>query len=182
MFKREAASEIARYFAGPALRGWMLDPRLLPVTPGVAGLRFQAVHTDDAAAAFRLAVVREGAAGAFNIAAPPVLDSGAIAAALDARPAPLPPRLVRAAATLAWRLRVAPTPPGWLDLALGVPLMDTSRAASVLGWKPSRSADEALAELLAGIRSGAGMETPPLLPRSRLRMRELATRVGGSVT
>src|SRR5215210_2178410 len=47
IFKREAASEIGRYFAGPFLPGAMLRPGLLPLIPGVSGLRFQAVHTDD---------------------------------------------------------------------------------------------------------------------------------------
>ena len=33
IFKREAASEIARYFAGPLLAGPLLRPGLLPVVP-----------------------------------------------------------------------------------------------------------------------------------------------------
>ncbi|MBD0339285.1 MAG: NAD-dependent epimerase, partial [Thermoleophilia bacterium] len=73
-----------------------------------------------------------------------------------------------------------PSPPGWLDLALAVPLLDVSRARSELGWEPRRTAEEALLELLAGIRDGAGIDTPPLAPGAGgpPRARELVTGVG----
>jgi nucleoside-diphosphate-sugar epimerase len=163
IFKREAGSEIARYFAGPLLPRALLRPGLLPVVPGVRGLRFQAVHADDVGEAYRLAATGD-ARGAFNIAAAPVLDSEGLARALDARSVELPRGLARAGAALSWRARLQPTPPGWLDLALGVPLMDAGRAEAQLGWRPRTSSGEALAELLEGIRAGAGMETPPMRP------------------
>ena len=74
-----------------------------------------------------------------------------------------------------------PTPPGWVDLALGVPLMDTSRARRELGWTPGRGADEALTELLGGLRDRAGFDTPPLARDTGgpMRIRELLTGVGG---
>ena len=54
-----------------------------------------------------------------------------------------------------------PTPPGWVDLALAVPLMDTARAREVLGWQPARdAAGHALLELLDGMSTGAGSPTP----------------------
>jgi UDP-glucose 4-epimerase len=58
--------------------------------------------------------------------------------------------------------------------------MDTTRAAAELGWRPRRSADDALVELLAGIQHGEGVETPPLSPDSGglARVRELASGVG----
>jgi hypothetical protein len=73
-----------------------------------------------------------------------------------------------------------PTPPGWLDLALAVPLLDTTRARDELGWTPRKTADGALRELLDGMREGAGDDTPPLSPRTSgpLRVRELVTGVG----
>jgi nucleoside-diphosphate-sugar epimerase len=52
--------------------------------------------------------------------------------------------------------------PGWLDLALGVPVMDTSRAREELGWTPRVSALDALAELLEGIPGRASGDTPAL--------------------
>ena len=177
IFKREAASEIGRYFAGPFFPGSLLRPGLLPLLPGVSGLRFQAVHTDDVAEAYRLALTSD-AKGAFNIAAPPVLGTATVAAVLRARELPLPPGALRPLAGLTWRLRAQPTPPGWLDLAVGTPVLDTSRARSELGCEPRHTAVEALEELLDGLRTGAGGPTPPLVPRSRLRLRELLTGVG----
>ncbi|HKG36534.1 MAG TPA: NAD-dependent epimerase/dehydratase family protein [Solirubrobacterales bacterium] len=163
IFKRPSGSEIARYFAGPFLPRSLLRPRLLPVVPGVRGLRFQAVHADDVGEAYRLAVT-SSARGAFNIAAPPVLDSEAVARVLGGRSLRLPPAVARGAAAISWRGRLQPTPPGWVDLALGSPVMDTRRAEAELGWRPRVSSAEALAELLAGIRSSDGMDTPPLRP------------------
>jgi UDP-glucose 4-epimerase len=179
IFKREAASEIARYFAGPLLPGPVLRPGLLPVVPGVQGLEFQVVHSLDVADAYRLALVQD-VSGAFNVAAEPPLDSGSLAAALRARSIRLPPAPVRAAAKLAWRLRLQPTSPGWLDMGLGSPLMSTERARDILGWAPLHDANETLHELLGGMREGDGMDTPPLRPRAQLRLRELTTRVGGT--
>jgi UDP-glucose 4-epimerase len=179
IFKREAASEIARYFAGPLLPGPLLRPGLLPVVPGVQGLEFQAVHSLDVGDAYRLALVGD-VSGAFNLAADPPLDSGSLASALGARSVALPQRAVRAAANLAWRLRLQPTSPGWLDMGLGSPLMATTRARAELGWSPRHTATDTLSELLGGIREGDGMGTPPLRPRAQLRLRELATRVGGT--
>ncbi len=78
------------------------------------------------------------------------------------------------------RLHLQPTPPGWFDLAVSVPLLDASRARRELGWAATVPADEAFRELLDGLRDGAGFDTPPLAPRTggRLRRRELATGVG----
>jgi nucleoside-diphosphate-sugar epimerase len=101
-----------------------------------------------------------------------------VAATLRARDLPLPPGALRPLAALSWRLRLQPTPPGWLDLAVKTPILDCSRAHSVLGWRPRYTAVEALEELLDGLRSGAGGPTPPLAPRSRLRLREVLTGVG----
>ena len=70
--------------------------------------------------------------------------------------------------------------PGWVDMALGVPLMDTRRAREELGWKPRRDAGDALRELLEGIAEGAGLDTPPLEPGGAgpMRMREILAGVG----
>lgn len=179
-FKREAASGIRRLFAGPFLPSPLLSPSLVPVVPSVRGLRIQGVHSDDVAEAYRLAVTGD-ARGAFNIAAEPVLDSRELARLLRARLAPLSRGVLRPLVTVSWKLRLQPTPPGWLDLALAVPLLDTTRARTQLGWSPKRRADEAFLELLAGMRAGEGAATPPLSPRTsgRLRAREFLTRVGG---
>lgn len=179
IFKREAASGIRRLFAGPLLPSPLVRPGLIPLVPDIPRLRFQAVHSLDVGEAYRLAATGD-ARGAFNVAAEPVLDPPELARLLHAHLVPVPAGGVRAAAALSWRLRLQPTPPGWLDMALGVPIMDTARAREQLGWLPRHSAGDALLELLAGMRDRAGARTPPLDPGSGglLRLRELATGIG----
>jgi hypothetical protein len=60
--------------------------------------------------------------------------------------------------------------------------MDCTRARDELGWTPRRGADQALIELLDGLREQAGQSTPPLDPAAggRFRWRELRSGVGGS--
>jgi nucleoside-diphosphate-sugar epimerase len=47
-------------------------------------------------------------------------------------------------------------------MGLSVPVMDTTRARTELGWQPARSSREAILELLDGLRGEAGEATPPL--------------------
>ena len=61
VFKREAASEVRRLFAGPLLPGTLVRPSLIPVVPAVKRLAVQAVHGDDVGEAYRLAVVQRSA-------------------------------------------------------------------------------------------------------------------------
>src|SRR3954471_10718973 len=63
IFQRQAATEQRRIFAGPLVPSSLLRPGRLPVVPWPAGLRFQALHADDVAEAYRLAV-RGGGGGA----------------------------------------------------------------------------------------------------------------------
>lgn len=179
IFKREAASGVRRLFAGPFVPTPLLRRELIPFVPKVERLRFQAVHSLDVGEAYRLAATRD-VRGAFNIAAEPVLDADELGRLLGARPVPVPARALRVAAEATWRLRLQPSPPGWVDMALAVPLLDTTRAREELGWRPRRSAGEALLELLDGMRRGAGVDTPPLDPDTAgpLRVRELVTGVG----
>jgi UDP-glucose 4-epimerase len=180
IFKREAGAEVRRLFTGPLLPSPLVRPELIPVLPLPAGLVLQAVHSLDVGEAYRLAATAPDASGAYNVAAEPVLDASELGRLLGARPVAVPPRLVRAAAAASWRARLQPTPPGWLDMGLGVPLLDSRRAREQLGWTPRSDAGQALLELLDGIRRSAGMDTPPLAPGAggRLRLRELATGVG----
>lgn len=180
IFKREAGAEIRRLFAGPFLPTPLGRPGLLGVIPDVPGLRVQAVHSLDVAQAYRLAALEEHAKGAYNVAAEPVLDALSAGRALHARPVPVPARLLRGLAAASFLARLQPTPPGWLDLGLGVPVMDSSRARADLGWTATRSSTDALLELLDGLRESAGLATPPLAPAAGgpLGIRELLTGVG----
>lgn len=179
IFKRESASEQRRLFAGPLLPNSLVRPSLLPVVPDVAGLRFQALHTLDAAHAYRAAVVGT-AKGAFNVAAAPVIDPKVLGELLGARPVKMPAGPLRHAVAAAWRLHLVPASPMLVDLALSLPVMDTTKAGAELGWQPAHSATDAIAEFLAGLRAGAGMATPPLDEHAggRLRQGEIATGVG----
>ena len=156
-----------------------MRPDLIPIVPRHDRLVFQAVHSHDVGEAYRLALVGD-AAGAFNIAAEPVLDPDELARILNARPMRLPARLLRAGAAASFKLRLQPSEPGWLDVGLAVPLMDLSRARDELGWRPSHSAADALLDLMAGLREGAGLDTPPLEPGGAgpLRAREFLSGVG----
>jgi UDP-glucose 4-epimerase len=178
-FKHGAAEGVRRLFAGPFLPSPLVRPGAIPVVPDIPGLRFQAVHSLDVAAAYRLALHAD-VRGAFNVASEPVLDPEELARTLEARRVPVPVRVARLVADATWRLHLQPTPPGWLDLALQMPLLDTTRARTELGWEPTRTATEALLELMKGVREGAGLPTPPLAPEASgpLRSRELATGVG----
>jgi UDP-glucose 4-epimerase len=165
IFKRDAASGIRRLFVGPFLPSPLVRPSFLRVVPDLPRLRFQAVHSLDVGEAYRLALLGD-ARGAFNLVADPVLDGASLARLLDARAVRLPRAAARAAVDLAYRLRLQPTPPGWLDLVLGVPLIDATRAREQFGWVPRRTAEDALLELLGGLRDRAGIDTPPLAPGS----------------
>jgi len=179
IFKREAATEIRRLFAGPLLPGSLLRPELLPFVPDVPRLRFQAVHSRDVGQAYRAALISD-ARGAFNVAADPPIGTPELAELLAARPVRVPAKVIRGAAALSYALRLQPTEPGWVDMALAVPLMDSSRARAELGWTPSHRSTDALRELLDGMREGSDDQTPPLARATSgpLRLREFLTRVG----
>lgn len=179
VFERQSAAQQRRLFAGPLLPGRLVRPGLVPVVPDLPGLRFQALHSADAGRAFALAALGD-ARGAFNIAADPVIDPAALADLLGARTVRMPVRGVRAALAAAWNLHLVPASPGLFDLALQVPIMDTARARTELGWEPRHTATEAMGRFLEGLRTGAGRDTPPLSPDAGgpARAREVATGVG----
>ena len=178
IFKDEAATEIRRLFVGPFLPSFLLRRGLLFALPRIARLRFQAVHSEDVGRAYLRAVLAD-VDGAFNIAAEPPLSPEEMAERIGVRSFPVPSGVVRRLADLSWRLRLQPTPPGWLDMALNVPLMSSTRAREELGWEPRHTGVEALEELIAGLREGHGAETPPLEADSvGARFDDLKTGVG----
>lgn len=166
IFQAQAGSEIGRYFLGH------LIPRIVPSKPRIPLLSippelvFQAVHADDVADAY-WRVLERRASGAFNVAAEPVIDPNALGWLLGARRIlPLRLGLLRAVVDITWRARLQATDAGWVDMAAGAPIMDTTRAREILGWNPSRSSLEAIAEVLAGMGRGAGVAgSPPLRAR-----------------
>src|ERR687893_1105491 len=181
VFKTEAAEGIRRLFAGPFLPSPLVRTDLINAVPDIPNLRGQIIHSYDVGEAFRLAILNDEARGAFNLATEPVLDPEELGRILGARPVPVSAQVARAGARLSWQLRIQPVSEGWLDMAMSVPVMDTGRARRELGWTPERSADEALLDLLEGLRTGAGLDTPPLSPRTGgpTRIREIITGIGG---
>jgi nucleoside-diphosphate-sugar epimerase len=179
IFKREAATEVRRLFAGPLFPGMLLRPGLIPFLPDVPRLRFQAVHSLDVGDAYRRALISD-VRGAFNLAADPLISPRELAEIFRARLVKLPAGLLRAAAAATFALRLQPTEPGWVDMALSVPLMSSNRARTELGWEPRFSATEALVELVEGIRAGNDFDTPPLARGTSgpARARELLSGVG----
>jgi nucleoside-diphosphate-sugar epimerase len=179
MFKRQSAAQQRRLFAGPLLPHLLVRSGLVPVLPDTPGLRLQALHSSDAGQAFRLALTRP-VRGAINLAAEPVIDPSRLAELFDARTAHVPAALLRSAVATAWHLHLVPASPHLLDAVLRLPLMDTTRAHTELGWTPQHSAVEAVAEFLTGLRENAGMQTPPLDTHSGgpARSREFLSGVG----
>ncbi len=179
IFKAQAATEIRRLFAGPFLPRFLLHPALIPFVPEIPRLRFQAVHSLDVGEAYRAALLSD-ARGAFNLAADPPLGPPELGDILRARRLPVRAGALRAAAAATYALHLQPSEPGWLDMALGVPLMDSGRARRELGWSPQHGSTDTLWELLDGMRRGSDYPTPPLARSTSgpLRIRELRTGVG----
>ncbi len=159
IFKRQAGAEIAGLFLGRLVPRLLANPKLIPLVPDHPRLRFQAVHSLDVGEAYRLATESDER-GAFNVAADPVLDPPLLARTLGARTVPVPAAVMHGAAWATWKLRLQPTPPGWVDMALGVPIMDWSRARERLGWEPRHTSVEAFLDVMEGVRQGATAGTP----------------------
>ncbi|MGC9539527.1 SDR family oxidoreductase [Streptomyces sp. UG1] len=164
LFKRESASEQRRIFGGRFLPGPLVRPELLPFLPDIPGLRVQALHTDDAAAAY-VRAVKSDVRGAFNLAADPPVDAALLGELLGARPVRLPRTAARSAVAAAWGLHLLPASPHLFDAVLRLPLMDCTRARTELGWQPDRTAPEVLEEFLHGVQRGEGAATEPMRGR-----------------
>lgn len=158
-----AASAQLRYFL-PALVPAALV-RHVPVLPLDDSLSLQLVHADDVARAIG-AILETRAPGAFNLVAEPVLRRADLAAALHARPVQVPAAVLRALVDLSWRAHLQPVDAGWVDMAYGAPVLDASRARSVLGWVPEHDARSVLAEVVGAMADAEHGASPALRARS----------------
>lgn len=137
----------------------------LGVVPLARGTRLQVVHADDVAEAIAR-ILEQGATGPFNLVAEPVLGRRQIAEAMGARPVPVPERLIEGVTRALWHTRLQPLDPGWLNMAHRVPLVSSQRARDVLGWAPSRSAQQTWEELVTAMRDRAAGPSPALRERT----------------
>jgi UDP-glucose 4-epimerase len=161
----DAASEIGRYFLGPylfplarAVPGQVA--RLLPIPlPGELKLSF--VHADDVADAIARILDRR-APGPFNLTAPPIFDADGLAGALGARRVPVPAVVLRTGMQVAFLSHLLQIEPGWLDMGLGVPPLDTTRARIQLDWRAKHSGGDLLREFVAALARGDGGAGPLL--------------------
>lgn len=146
--QRAAAAHLGALYFGP-LRP--LVSRLLrigrpPWLPLPSGLDVQLVHADDVADAL-VTILRLGVEDSFNLAADR-LSGGQLAGALGARELSVAPAAMRAVVGTMFRARLHDFSAGWYDLATGSPVMSTDRARTELDWRPARSSEQVLAELL----------------------------------
>lgn len=164
IFQPDAASEIQRYFLTQTMPAGALGR--LPALPLPPGIQVQAVHADDAARAYVQAAV-PGAHGAFNICADDTLRPDDLAQLVDhGQYITVPAGLMRAGLRVAHGTGAVAADSGWLDMALHVPMLDNSKAATELNWRPHYAAADALSQLLQGIRDGTGLPSLPLRARN----------------
>ena len=162
----DAGSEIGRYFLGPLLFGAArllpgVVAKLLPLPLPSLSVAF--VHADDVADAL-VRILGRRAAGPFNLAAEPLMDAAAIARALGTRRVPVPAFALRTAVQAAFAAHLIPTEPGWLDIAVGAPALDSTRARRLLDWTPEHRGDEVLARFVEALGRGEGGAGPLLRP------------------
>ena len=162
----EAASEIGRYFLGPLLFGAarLVPTQVASVLPlPLPSLRVGLVHADDVADAITRMLDRR-APGPFNLSAEPALDADGLARALGTTRIPVPAAVLRAGLAVAYRAHLTPTEPGWLDLGLQSPVLETARARTQLGWQPAHRGDDVLRQFVAALGRGDGGPGPLLSP------------------
>jgi UDP-glucose 4-epimerase len=162
----EAGSEIGRYFLGPLLfeaARRLPGPvaRRLPLP--LPSLAVSFVHADDVADALERMLDRR-VPGPFNLAAEPLMDADTLARALGTVRVPVPAFVLRTAVSAAFTAHVIPTEPGWLDMGIGLPALNTERARKLLDWTPVHPGDEVLAEFVAALGRGEGGPGPLLRP------------------
>lgn len=154
--QRESAWEVKTLYLGPlvpraALK--LLRRRVLPVVPLPTNIALQFVHADDVGDAV-VRMLQTRATGTFNLAAD-ILDARALAGLIGRRPLAVSPRFARRFVTALHAVQAVAVTPGWYDVAMNSPTMDTSCARCELGWSPTWSSTESAMELIDGLARGS---------------------------
>ena len=135
----------------PALRGAASALQgVLPLMPD-PGHPLQLVHHDDVAQAIALASVGAGEPGAYNLAADGDVSLGDVARATGTRSVRVPPSVATAASAVLARLPMIPAAAEWVHVARTSVVMDTTRAKSLLGWRPAYTSSQTLDDLAAAL-------------------------------
>lgn len=163
-----AAAEFGDWLFGPWLPRPVIGRSWVPV-PLWKKLRMQFVHADDVAAAI-VSVLRRRAAGAFNLAAEPVLPARALAPIFGGFRLPVSRAVLAAGCAMSWRLGLQPLHPAWLALADRACLVDSAKAARDLDWMPRHDATAVAGELATMLAAGRTGLSAPLAPE-RVRHR-----------
>ncbi|MGW4214282.1 NAD-dependent epimerase/dehydratase family protein [Lentzea sp. NPDC004789] len=161
ILQSDAGSEIRDLFLGRLVPKALFRHRI-PILPLPRDLVLQFVHADDVADGITR-ILRQRPHGPVNLVTEPVVTPRVLAEVLGGRHVPMSAWLLRLLANVTWRLRLQPTPPGWVDLALTAPLLDATRAKAELGWEPKYDAQQALQALLRGIGTGREVPASPVL-------------------
>ncbi|MBS1861829.1 MAG: NAD-dependent epimerase/dehydratase family protein [Actinobacteria bacterium] len=143
----------------PLLRRHVLEriPLLKPILPD-AGVPLQLVHHDDVATAMAAAVEGRGQPGAYNLAGFGEIGVADIAAALGWRSVRVPRPALGAGSAIAGRLSFVNPQLEWAT-ALATPvIMDTTKARSLLGWKPRFDAAETLLQTAVSARESGFLD------------------------
>jgi UDP-glucose 4-epimerase len=157
-----AAGALVRMMLGRLAPLARLTGGRLPVLPLPARAVVQLVAADDVAALIGAALAAR-AAGAFNVADDPVLPPAVLARLLGGRHVPAPAWVARSLLQAGWLARLVPLDGSWLDLLLGCPLVDTTRARAELCWRPRHDARLTLADVRrAAAARGSGIGSPAL--------------------
>jgi nucleoside-diphosphate-sugar epimerase len=163
IMQRQAGSGLLRYGVPALFPAAGLD--LLPLLPLDRTFAVPIVHARDVAAAV-VAALHRRATGPFNLGTATPLTPDIIASVLRARVVHVPWKVLRAMVSVGWNLRLERLDPGWIDLAFSVPLIDSARARTELGWEPIVDTRAAFREVILGMRSAMSTGSQPLRRRS----------------
>ena len=146
IFRKEAATGIRRLFLGPLFPGALARESADSVVPPA---RAAALPGRSRSGRRRgIPTGAEAATPAARTTSPPIRFStpSTLAELFDARPVRVPAAALRGAASITWRMRTQPSPPGWVDMALGgAAARLAARARDELGWRPRFSSTDARA-------------------------------------
>lgn len=123
---------------------------VLPLMPD-PGIALQLVHHDDVADAIALAAAGAGVPGAYNLAADGVVSLADLAAATGTRSIRVPRAVATAASALVAALPMAPAAAEWIHVARSSVVMDTTRAKTILGWRPRYTSAQTLEQLATAL-------------------------------